>query len=257
MTKATFNNAEVVNRGVELTVGSDQRVVGSLRWKGTLSYAYNYNKVETYNVNTAYSPGFNHGYVAGYPKNFQMVMRSAGYTSEGFIVLQGKDGEQSVFKDNASGHQYDQIYRNLGQTIDDNNWYYYLGSLTPSHNASLTNQFTWRGLTLQVMLTGRFGYWVERNDYFTTQINEASFSRQLDQSFRVLDQGYATQTSYSAMPLFTDGNAAVFGRMCLYAQAQDLGIIWKRSHDMDPDYPVGTLKPMPSFTLGLRINFKN
>lgn len=302
VTKATFNNAEVVNRGVELSLGTDLRIVGDLRWKATLNYAYNYNKVETYNVNTAYSP-FNHGYVAGYPTDFVLALDPVGYTPEGFIVLQGKDGEQAVLKDSASGHLNDKIYRNLGQGVDDNNWYSYLGATAPTSNASLMSQFTWRGLTLSIMLTGRFGYWVARNDYFGSRFNEATFSRQLDQAFRVLDEGYAAQTRYSALPLMTDANAAVYGRnyyelqnaslvmrnnfehgdhirlsevylgydlpksllsrqhifrrICVFAQAKDLGLLWTRSHDMDPDYPIGSLKPMPSFTLGLRINFKN
>ena len=49
----------------------------------------------------------------------------------------------------------------------------------------------------------------------------------------------------------------VFSRINVYAQASNLGLIWSRNGDMDPDYPVGNIKPMPTFTFGLKLGFKN
>lgn len=49
----------------------------------------------------------------------------------------------------------------------------------------------------------------------------------------------------------------VFRRINIYAQASNLGILWSANKDMDPDYPVGNLKPMPTFTFGLKLSFKN
>ncbi|WP_279130484.1 SusC/RagA family TonB-linked outer membrane protein [Butyricimonas virosa] len=301
--KATFNNAEMLNRGIEFSLGSDLRIVGDLKWKGTLNYAYNHNEVKKYDLKTSI-PAFNPGYVEGYPVDLHFILKPAGYTSEGFILLQGKDGTQEAIVDRASSHSLEQIARQDGETVNDNNWVYYLGSATPTSNLSFSNQFSWKGLTLSFMITGRFGYYVRPNDAFY-DTNSSHYSKQLDEAFKVYDEGYANQTSYSAFPLYNDANyetykggygymyaynasrnfrssfikgdhvrlnevyigyelperwlsrQSVFRRVNIYAQASNLGILWSANKDMDPDYPVGNVKPMPTFTFGLKIGFKN
>ena len=49
----------------------------------------------------------------------------------------------------------------------------------------------------------------------------------------------------------------VFSRINVYAQASNLGLIWSANGKMDPNYPLGSLKPMPVFTFGLKLGFKN
>ena len=304
-TSATFNNAEVLNRGVEFSVGTNLRIVDDLRWSGTLNYAFNHNEVTKFNLTSQYPAVFNHGFVEGYPVDFYAVLKPVGYTPEGFVLLQGKDGTQEALTDMDSSHAYEQVYRNEGETLDDNNWAYYLGSPTPKSNLSFTNTFTWRGLTLSFMITGRFGYYVERGDFFNYDSNSPYFSKQLENSFRVYDEGYANQKSYSAFPLYTDDSfpvyqatggymdaynaqlvfdrayikgdhirlnevylgydlpskwldkQKVFNRVNVYFKANNLGCIWKANGEMDPDYTLGSLKPMPTFMLGLKVNFKS
>ncbi len=301
--KATFNNAEVLNRGVELSLGSNLRIAGDLKWQGTLNYAYNHNEVKKFNLLTSYGTGSN-SYVEGYPIGGLRILRAAGYTPEGFIILQGKDGTQDIVVDRVTSHNLDKISRLAGETLTDNNWIYYLGNTTPTSNLSFSNQFTWKGLTLSFMITGKFGYYVPRRDAIGISITDASFSKQLDKSFQIYDEGYANQTAYSAMPLFNDANyevyrpiystyvrnisssfaesyikgahirmndiylgydlperllskQSVFQRVNVYAQASNLGLIWSKNGEMDPDYTIGNIKPMPTFTFGLKLNFKN
>ena len=49
----------------------------------------------------------------------------------------------------------------------------------------------------------------------------------------------------------------VFNHINVYAQASNLGLIWSANGKMDPNYPLGSLKPMPVFTFGLRLGFKS
>lgn len=49
----------------------------------------------------------------------------------------------------------------------------------------------------------------------------------------------------------------VFSRVNVYARASNLGLIWSANGEMDPDYTVGSLKPIPTFMFGLKLNFKN
>ena len=302
---ATFNNAEVLNRGVEFSLGSNIRIAGDLRWQGTLNFAYNYNEVKKFNVTSSYSAGYNHGYVEGYPVDFQLVLKPVGYTPEGFIMLQGKDGT-TLTLDNTEAFDTinEHIYRNLGETVDDNNWYYYLGSSVPKSNLSFSNVFTWKGLALSFMLTGRFGYYVSREDRFATSDNNSPFySKELEKALAVYDEGYANQKGYSVIPLYNDDNfnvytsqyyratnasavfensfikgdhirlneiylgyelpqrwmdrQNVFNRINIYARATNLGLIWSKNGEQDPDYVLGNVKPMPTFTFGLKLGFKD
>ena len=294
----TFNNAEVLNRGVEFSLSSDLPVAGDLRWQGVLNYAYNYNEVTKFSVQADLTPS-SPGYMEGYPTDAIIALKPVGYTPEGYVQLQGKDGTLEIVETATASHANDLVSRDL----DENNWFYYLGQRTPKSNLSFSNYFTWRGLTLSFMITGRFGYYVNRGDQFSTNTNEAHFSKQLDKSFAVYDEGYVNQDGYSAYPLYNDENnvvlynimgdmyfsaslfstnyikgdhirlnevylgydlpqgllekQGVFSRINVYAQASNLGLIWSKNGEMDPDYSVGNIKPMPTFTFGLKLGFKN
>ena len=302
--EATFNNAAVLNRGVELSLSTNIPIAGDLRWNGMLNYAFNRNEVKEYALKSSFSAFFS-GYVENYPVDLINVLKPVGYTPEGFVILQGKDGTQEIIQSYETSHSMEQIMRSEGETIDDNNWAYYLGSATPKSNLSFTNTFTWKGLTLSFMITGRFGYYVERNDIFSFLTNQACYSKQLDKMFQVYDEGYANQDGYSAFPLYNDENypifsgayaymytynaslsfpnnyikgdhirmnevylgydlpesvlskQSVFDRVNVYARANNLGLIWSANGEMDPDYTVGTMKPMPTFMFGLKLGFKN
>ena len=296
--KAMFNNAEVLNRGIELSLSSDLPVIGDLRWHGILNFAYNYNEVTKFALTSPLDPE-EVGFVEGYPIDMILVLKPAGYTSEGYVQLLGKDGTLEAITSAETSHANDLVPRNL----DENNWFYSLGTLTPKSNLSFSNYFTWKDLTFSFMITGRFGYYVERGDNFYIGANYANYTKKLDKAFAVYDAGYANQHSYSAYPLYNDENwqtlntisnsmypanlmfetnyirgdhirlnelylgydlpqnllsrQGVFSRINVYAQASNLGLIWSKNGEMDPDYPVGNIKPMPTFTFGLKLEFKN
>lgn len=302
-----LNNAEILNRGVEFSIGSDLPVAGDLRWNGVLNYSYNHNELKKFGYTGPYISVGNY-YVVGHPINSVYVLKAAGYTPEGYVLLEGKDGTREPILDNASSHTMDFVSPGEGQTADDSNWAYYLGSMEPTSTLSFSNQFSWKGLTLSFMITGQFGYYVMNSlyDSFSPDSrNLAAYSKRLDRAFEVCDEGYANQTSYSELPLYTDGNAVtfrgseaysatigadmyfrnsfmkgdhirlnevflgydlpqsllskqgVFSRINVYAQASNLGLIWSANGKMDPDYPLGSLKPMPVFTFGLKLGFKS
>ena len=303
-TTATYNNAEITNRGVEVTLGTNLRLAGDLRWNALLNFSYNRNRVTKYNV-TSQSPTMNLDFLQGYPLNSIAVLKPAGYTEIGQIILQGKDGTQEIITNSSTSHMLDQVQRQDGKTLEDLNFTYFLGSYTPTTEVGFTNSFSWRGLTLSVLLTGRFDYWAFRGDYFNGYYTEdAIFNKHLDGSFRIYDEGYANQKAYSYFPLYNDANEAafnsqyaymymyntqfmlensyvrgdhirlqevylgyelprrwmdaqnVFRSVTFYAQANNLGFVWKACKDMDPDYPIGGIRPMTGMTFGIKVNFK-
>ena len=52
-------------------------------------------------------------------------------------------------------------------------------------------------------------------------------------------------------------NQGIFSRVNVYARASNLGLIWSSNGEMDPDYTIGNLKPMPTFMFGLKLGFKS
>ena len=302
---ATFNNAAILNRGVEFSLSTDMPVAGDLRWNGTLNFSYNKNVVKEFYLETAFY-AFGNSYAEGYPVDLINVLKPAGYTPEGFVILQGKDGAQEISKDRETTHYNEYILRNEGQTIETNNWVYYLGTSTPKSNLSFLNAFTWKGLTFSLMLTGRFGYYVNKQDLFSNaSAGEVSYPKQLEDAFRVYDEGYANQMEFSVIPLYNDENfdiyqagygydlttsasrhyvtnyikgdhirlnemylgyelprrwmdtQGVFSRVNVYARVTNLSLTWSANGKIDPDYPVGSLKAMPTFMFGLNLGFKN
>ena len=306
-TSMLLNNAEILNRGIEFTIGSDLPVAGNLIWSGMLNYSYNHNELKKFGYTGPYMP-VGPAYVVGHPIGSVGVLKAVGYTPEGYVLLEGKDGTQEIIMDYNSSHSMDYVIPREGETFNDSNWAYYLGTLAPTSSLSFSNQFSWKGLTLSFMITGQFGYYVNTtsSDSFSpASRNSAAYSKRLDKALEVYDEGYANQTSYSELPLYTDSNVdafrsgetylatigaamyfksgfvkgdhirlnevflgydlpenllakqGVFSRVNIYAQASNLGLIWSANGKMDPDYPLGSLKPMPVFTFGLRLGFKS
>ena len=302
-----LNNAEIVNRGVEFSIGSDLPVAGDLSWSGVLNYSYNHNELKKFGYSGPYMAVGN-SYVVGRPIGSYSVLKPVGYSPEGYVLLGGKDGSREPILDEESSHMMDFVTPREGQTLDDNNWAYYLGAAEPKSTLSFGNMFSWKGLTFSFMLTGQFGYYVmtSYSDSFSPDSrNLAAYSDRLDKAFEVYDEGYVNQMSYSELPLYNDDNKTnfesgrgysstigvamyfrnsfikgdhirlnevflgydlpqsllskqgVFSRINVYAQASNLGLIWSANGKMDPNYPLGSLKPMPVFTFGLKLGFKS
>ena len=298
-----LNNAEIVNRGVEFSIGSDLPVAGDLSWSGVLNYSYNHNELKKFGYSGPYMAVGN-SYVVGRPIGSYSVLKPVGYSPEGYVLLGGKDGSREPILDEESSHMMDFVTPREGQTLDDNNWAYYLGAAEPKSTLSFSNMFSWKGLTFSFMLTGQFGYYVmtSYSDSFSPDSrNLAAYSDRLDKAFEV----YVNQMSYSELPLYNDDNKTnfesgrgysstigvamyfrnsfikgdhirlnevflgydlpqsllskqgVFSRINVYAQASNLGLIWSANGKMDPNYPLGSLKPMPVFTFGLKLGFKS
>lgn len=304
--KTVYNNAKIQNNGIEVSLGTNINIAKDFIWNGQLNLAYNNNLVKEYNVTSSSPTMINVDFLQGYPLNTILVLKPKGYTADGQIILQGKDGSEEIIKDNKTSHVGDQIERQNGKTVDDLNYTYFLGSYTPKYELGFSNRFTYKGLTLSFMITGRFDYWVNANNRFdaSQSTDAANMGKHLDGSFEVYDQGYENQTEYSYFPLYSDANknhfnaswaymrmdnsqqmfdtqykrgdhirlqeiylgynlpkrilskTKIFEGVNIYAQATNLGIIWSSCKDFDPEYTWGTLKPMTTFTFGLKLNFK-
>ena len=204
---STFNNAAISNKGIEFSLGSRLTIVDDLKWNGLLTFSYNKNEVRRYSViNTNIRPSI---YV-GYPVNNIWAFNVVGYTKEGFIVMKGRDGTLVTVIDRETSQNTATIDGAAGETIEDYNWSWSLGSRIPVYNAGFTTGFTYKGISLSFLFTGKFGYRFYYSPSFTGVYSSASYPKALERAIAVWEEGYGNQTSYSLPPLYNEDNAAVF-----------------------------------------------
>lgn len=298
VTSSTFNNAAISNNGVEIALGSRLKA-GELEWNGNLNFSYNKNTLRRYNViNTGIRPS----YYVGYPIRQEWTYKLTGYTPEGYIILQGKDGTDELVTSRDATHLYDAINGAAGEKVEDYNWTRPIGNGASSCNMGFTSNFSYKGFTFSFLITGKFDYYFSKSVSFSTRLDQASYSKNAETALRILKEGYDKQNKFSVMPLWNDENKDVFatGSTLMYssnlvassqanyhkgdhlrleelylgyqlpqkflgeqsalrnvnffAQAKNLGILWSANGKWDPSYPPGSVKPVTTYTFGLKFN---
>jgi len=166
----TINAAKVLNKGVEVTLGSNVNITDDFTWNSSLNFDYNYNEVLEYNwlsTNLISYVGST-TFIKGLPTDRIMVVKLAGTTKEGFFIQQKKNGE--LVTEINSNYQFagfgtmSNTYP--GRNVKDDDRIYYMGRSTPPANIGFSNSFNWKGLTLMTVMTGRFGHLIRRSDTY-------------------------------------------------------------------------------------------
>ena len=143
------NGGRIDNKGIELTVGLDQNL-GQVNWTSNLTYSINRNKIKQLMPATTTPSGtpveamteMNMGGTDGY----RMILKEGG--SMGAIYV-------NTLKTDEHGHIIvDLISQKV--TADPDN-FVYAGNANPDYTIGWRNNFEWKGLTLGVVVNGRFG----------------------------------------------------------------------------------------------------
>ncbi|MCS2312492.1 SusC/RagA family TonB-linked outer membrane protein [Phocaeicola vulgatus] len=143
-----FNNAEILNRGVELELTGNFHIPSvDLGIRSTVTYAYNYNKILKlyYPALYCYELVEADTHVEGRPVGSLYSYDFLG-TENGIPYVIGANGDKISMND-VSVHN-----RSLGLDI-----LHYSGTTIPPHTFGWSNQFTWNNFSLYVYLTGNFG----------------------------------------------------------------------------------------------------
>lgn len=152
-TTQKFNNAEISNRGVEveLTGKHDIKSLG-LGLRSTVTFAYNRNRVESlYNPNQycyeyMYASTLaNNSFIEGRPVGAVYCYEYAGM-KDGVPQVVGPDGTTCGFDDVT-----------LHNTVASEEFLTYKGSVVAPCTFGWANELSWKGLSLYVYLTGKFG----------------------------------------------------------------------------------------------------
>lgn len=279
-TTQKYNNAEIQNRGIEaeLTGKFSVRPVG-LDITSTVTFAYNDNKVRKLFYPDLYCYQLAEGtFVQGKPIG-AIYSYEYGGTKDGMPYVVTKDGQQVPFSD-VTLHN-----RVLG--LDKMT---YSGTTISPSTFGWANEFAWRGLSLYVYITGKFGGIFRR----PTQGNIPSSNSKSFVSKYITDLMNSDGSAYPTLPadgetstylwdrylpyLQSDIENASFIRLKelnlsyqipaymlrrfhltglkVFVQARDLGLLYTANrYGYDPEWLPGTgYKPSASVMFGLNVS---
>uniref|UniRef100_UPI003216AD1E SusC/RagA family TonB-linked outer membrane protein n=1 Tax=uncultured Draconibacterium sp. TaxID=1573823 RepID=UPI003216AD1E len=285
-TSQKFNNGTMVNKGIEVQIGSYMPINGNnITWEGNLSFAYNKNEITSFYKASYYQYDLYRGgtsaYVEGHNANTLWAMEYAG--------LQNFGTEEDPKMGPAIHGANDDYYSFLGWApgSDARKYYKDQGTLVAPFTMGLQNSFKIYDFDLSFIITGKFGHVYRRhgfnypamsrgNTYVNNQLSEvinADPSKVVpipenEPKYYFYDRfypylSYLTETAshirFQEVSLsYNVPNNIVtrlgFNNVRVFAQANNLGTIVFNGYGEDPEYPIGTLKPQAAYTLGIKIN---
>jgi TonB-dependent starch-binding outer membrane protein SusC len=279
-TSQKLNNAEMVNRGIELELGSALRIRGdAIKWRGSVNFSYNKNKitnlfVANYPASTLYAGGSG-AYVEGENANSLWRFEYAGVKNTQPMV---KGAEGGLYDFGAftpgDGRKY---MLNMGTTVAP----YTLG---------LINSFQVHDFNLSFIITGKFGHVFQRQgfNYPPTWTSRVLPNNKLSEvmngdpmkivplpmndiepryyfwdrfhqylSYLIEDASHVRMQEVNLTYSLPHSLLSRFkmNRLQVYAQGNDLFTILANDAGEDPEYMLGTMKPQPKLTFGLKCEF--
>ncbi|MCG8580196.1 MAG: TonB-dependent receptor, partial [Bacteroidales bacterium] len=281
-TTAKINNGEMVNKGIEIKLGTSIPIVGNdIKWYGNLNFAYNKNEVTKFFKTTYWASELTNGGTGGYSEgldaNTFWSYKYGGMHDFGMgevPAVQGKDGNMYALT-------------NLPRFADMRDVLYAEGTRVAPYIVGFTNTFKVKDFDVSFVFTGKFGHEFRRTgfDYNplwggTVGVNSMyAEARDGDQNeiIPIPDNeplyyryGWNTDvmsylTANASHIRFQELNVTYncpkrwtskigLTGLQVYAQGNNLGTILFNDYDEDPEYPLGTIKPQRVYTLGLRVN---
>lgn len=278
---ARFNNAEIRNSGIEVELGGHYTVKSiGLGINSTATFSYNKNEIKKLFFPNIYCFEMAEGrFVEGAPLGSVFAYRYAGLNEEGYPSVYGKDGALVPFSDlnlhnNETGLD---VMKLMGTTISP-------------YGFGWSTEFTWNGLSLNVLLTGKFGG-VFRSPVPTVPSvgsSKVTLNKQLvdmmqsdgkespcmpgendSQNYkwnRYLENLdiYVEKADYIRLKELSLGytlpsklsHSVNLSSVKFFVQMRDLGLIYTANkYGYDPEWLPGSNKPAGSITFGANIKF--
>ncbi|NII29089.1 SusC/RagA family TonB-linked outer membrane protein [Pseudoflavitalea sp. X16] len=279
-TSQRLNNAAMTNKGIELELGSALRIRGNdISWRGNLSFSYNKNTitrlfVAQYAASTL-TGGGSAAFVVGENANTLWRYQYAGVYNKQPMV-QGPKGTMYDFGAFTPGDGRDYLL-NMGTTVAP----YTLGFM---------NSFKIYDFDVSFIVTGKFGHVFQRKGFnypptWTSRVlpnNKLSevvngdmmkivplpqnlvepryyFWDRFHQNLSYLIEN-ASHIRMQEVNITYNLPQRLFKKagmnlLQVYAQGNNLFTILANNSGEDPEYPLGTMKPQPKLTLGIKCEF--
>ncbi len=274
-----LNMAEMTNRGIEVELGTMQKIYGNdIVWYGNVNFSYNYNMIDelfktTYSASNLYNGGTS-SYVQGYNANTLWAFEYAGVNENGKPVVKGVGTDRYDFTAWTPGDGRDYM-------LD-------MGTKVAPMAMGFSSSFKIYDFDLSFMITGKFGhvfngamfnypsmtsgsalpngrysevangdpmkvvpipenepryyFWDRFYPYLNYRVQNASHIR-----FQELNLSYNLPAKIAKVIGIESAK--------IYAQASNLFTINFNKYNEDPEYPLGSIKPVTGFTFGLNLTF--
>lgn len=278
-TQQSINAGGMVNKGIEVTLGSSLRIAPQISWSGSLTYAYNKNEItKFFKTNYNYQTfSITPIYLEGHDINALYSFEYLGVNDEGVPCVRNFDGTPLP------------MYAVPNQTVDARNWLRESGVRIAPHVMGLRLGFRIYDFDISMTAVGKFGHVFRNTSYFEydrtssyKMIVHKDVSKILDGTYPIPDlpdktdsriANYATYLRlldvniHSANHIrFQEINLTYnlpsriirkigLSRAAVYVQAENLGLIANNDLDVDPEFLPGSVTPERAFTFGLKLNF--
>jgi len=235
----TYNNAEIMNRGVEVELSGNFKIKPiDLGITSTVTFAYNDNKVKKLYYPDIYCYEMAAGtHVEGYPVGALFSYEYAGLNDEGVPQVKAADGNVCAFND------LQMAYYTLGK----DNMTYSGTSISP-YTLGWTNHFSWKGFNLYVYLTGKFGGVFRR----PTVSGVPTGGKGYVYSF-ITDLMNSDGTDYPTMPAENDMTNYLWSRYLPYLQSDIRSSSFIKLKEIDLSYTVPTYLVRKIHLTGLKV----
>lgn len=163
-----MNGGEIRNRGVEFSLNSNVKFENKIEWQNELNLSFNSNKILRYeseqNQLQAFTGYMGQAYQEG--KSMDAVYAfKLGYSPEGFVSVIKKDGSAlTVDKPANNPVGLTPFLLKPGESVDDNEYLYYQGQLTPKALFGYATTLKYGNFTFMALFSGKFGHIFKRND---------------------------------------------------------------------------------------------
>ncbi|MEJ2883247.1 SusC/RagA family TonB-linked outer membrane protein [Pedobacter sp. GR22-6] len=279
-TSQRLNNAEMTNKGIELELGTMQKISGNdIVWRGNLNFSYNKNEItKLFVANYAASTlvgGGSGAYVEGEDANALWRFKYAGmqntqpmvYGANGALYDFGAftpgDGRDYLLNTGTAVAPYTLGFINSFQVYDFNLSFIVTGKFGHKFQRKGFNYPpTWTGRVLpnsklsevlngdpsqivplpQNLIEPRYYFWDRFHQSLSYLIESASHIRMQE-----------VNLNYNVPSKLT--SKIGMRRVQAFAQGNDLFTLVANDAGEDPEYPLGTLKPQPRISLGIKCEF--
>lgn len=279
-TQVVFNNAKMVNRGVELSLNGNTDIANTgINVALGLNYSYNYNKVNKLeNELTTVMDVLGSSYVEGSPLYPIYAFEYLG-TEDGIPYISDGEGGKVALDD------YNLMYGTNTKALK------YMGTTLSPHTLGINLAVSYRSLSLLAIMNGRFGgkfrmptfSYAPIDGYNKTHVS-AQYGEVLrgDNSLPTLPTtledyyGYATWSTYTP---YLDSRVASSSYLYMqeltlnydlprtalqtiginsasaFIKGENLGLLWTANDQgYHPEFLPGSIKPTFTVSFGLKVN---
>ena len=275
-----LNNAIMVNRGIELEIGTEARISKDLRWTGNINLSYNRNLIKNlfiaqYNSSSMISRSTS-SYAEGYNANTMWMFKYTGFNTANQPTVLGPGGVNYDMQTFVPGDGRDYLENT--------------GTLVAPYTFGFMNDFEYRNLSLSFIITGNFGHVFQRQGFnyplqWTTRLNPNKYVSEVitgkseeiltlpinpnEPRFFFWDRFYSNLSylsknaswirlqevnlTYRVTPSILRKSG--IKNFQVYIQGNDMSVILANKYGQDPLYTLGKLNPRPKMTFGIKFDF--